>query len=69
MSNEPECVPWEIKAFDAPSYNAADEVLRLRHVMAAALERVQVEDCAEAEHILSLEVNLDGTPVRPDKAR
>ena len=57
--------PWEIEAFDAPRFSAAEEVRRLRRVMAAALERVQVEDCAEAEHILSLEVNLDGTRYQP----
>lgn len=36
------------------------ELQRLRRVMAAALERVQVGDCVEAEYILSLEVDLNG---------
>jgi hypothetical protein len=42
---------------------ALAEVDRLRWVMAAALERAQVDDCIEAELILSLEVNLDGSKV------
>lgn len=41
----------------------AAEVGRLRRVMAAALERVQVGDCMEAELILGNEVNLNGSPV------
>lgn len=40
------------------------EIERLRKVMAAALERVEVDDCGEAEAILSAEVALDGSPVR-----
>lgn len=42
------------------------EVERLRRVMAAALERVQVGDCEEAEAILGAVVALDGSPVGED---
>ena len=37
------------------------EIARLRRVMAAALERTQVEDSGEATFILEREVRLDGT--------
>lgn len=39
------------------------EITRLRGVMAAALERVEVDDADEARAILAGEVSLDGTPV------
>lgn len=39
------------------------EIKRLRSAAARALERVQVEDCGEAEMILSQVVNLDASPV------
>ena len=42
---------------------AEDEVRRLLRVMAAALERTQVDDSGEATMILEAEVNLDGTKV------
>jgi hypothetical protein len=35
---------------------------RLLHIMAAALERTQVDDSGEATMVLEAEVNLDGTP-------
>jgi hypothetical protein len=43
------------------------QVRRLRHAAAAALERVEVGDCAEAELILSGVVKLDGSLVRSDE--
>jgi hypothetical protein len=49
-----------IRASDAEA-----EAGRLRRVMAAALERTQVDDCGEATAILEAEVNLDGSSARP----
>lgn len=45
---------------------AEDEAKRLRHVMAAALERTQVDDCGEATMILEAEIKLDGSPADKD---
>lgn len=51
------------------SQDNEQEIKRLRSAAARALERVQVEDCGEAEMILGQVVNLDASPVerRPDE--
>jgi len=41
------------------------EILRLRSVAAAALERTQVDDSGEATMLLAQVVRLDGGPVNP----
>lgn len=55
---------WERRTDDELS-EARHEIKRLRSAAARALERVQVEDCGEAEMILSQVVNLDASPVGP----
>lgn len=40
----------------------ADEAVRLRLIMAAALERAEVGDADEAAFILAAVVRLDGSP-------
>jgi hypothetical protein len=50
----------------AEKMEAEDELRRLLRVMAAALERTQVDDSGEATMILEAEVKLDGSPADKD---